>query len=133
MEHWEAQMVSSEQEAQADYQKDHWDNHGKSLGYLLTAHGAALIACLTVLKDYSTTPLLKGIGTIVELAAIGLLTGALSYAALTFCRTATIKRARGTSKPHYKTHLVIFTILLFISFACFLAEVWVVADRLGSL
>jgi hypothetical protein len=55
-----------------DLLKDHFENHGKSANYLLAAHGAGLIACLTGWKDYAHTPQLKGIGVLIAIFSIGL-------------------------------------------------------------
>ena len=42
--------------------RDHYDTLLKHLNYLTVAHGAGLYACLAVLKDYDSTPKLKGVG-----------------------------------------------------------------------
>src|SRR6516165_626831 len=59
----------------AEPDRDHqlWEIQSKGLNFLLVAHAAGLIACLTVLKDYNTTPQLKGIGAFVWLFGIGLI------------------------------------------------------------
>jgi hypothetical protein len=54
---------------------DHYDHNLKVANYLLVAHGAALVGCLSVLKDYASTPQLKGVGLFVILFGFGLLAG----------------------------------------------------------
>jgi hypothetical protein len=43
------------------------------------------VGCLSVLKDYATTPQLKGMGTFVALFGIGLLGAILNYVSIAFC------------------------------------------------
>jgi hypothetical protein len=76
---------------------------------------------------------LRGIGGVIQLAALGVTSGAIGYGAVVMCRVAKIKRARGTSKPHYLTWLVIYVLATFLSFALFLILVAAVGNRLGSL
>jgi hypothetical protein len=52
--------------------RDAWDVHVKMVNYLLIAHAAGLVTCVTLLKDYQATPL-KGIGFFVVLFACGLI------------------------------------------------------------
>jgi hypothetical protein len=42
--------------------KEQMDLILKGVAYLMTAHGAGLVGCLTLLKDYNSVPQLKGIG-----------------------------------------------------------------------
>src|SRR6266481_8562256 len=56
-----------------------WEVHLKAVNSLLIAHGAGLVACLTLLKDYDTNPHLKHIGWFIGLFAFGLLWGMLAY------------------------------------------------------
>lgn len=53
----------------------------KILGYLFTAHGAGLIGCLSVIKDYSTVPQYKGLGVFIAVFAVGMLAAVLAYVA----------------------------------------------------
>lgn len=64
----------------------HYDIHLKSANYLLAAHAAGLIGCLATLKDYATTPQLKGIGVYIVIFGIGLLAAAANYIGLVFAR-----------------------------------------------
>jgi hypothetical protein len=71
--------------------KDHYEIHFKNANYLLAAHAAGLIGCLTVLKDYEATPQLKGMGTFVVLFGIGLLASISNYVALVFSRSHALR------------------------------------------
>ena len=60
-----------------------WEARLKGLNYLLIAHAAGLVACLTVLKDYSTTnQQLRGIGIFVWLFGLGLVGAIVAVGAL---------------------------------------------------
>jgi glucan phosphoethanolaminetransferase (alkaline phosphatase superfamily) len=126
-------MPTEAQEAQAAYLRDHWDAQGRAVAYLLTAHGAVLLGCLAALKDYTTTPILKGLGSVVALSAIGLITAALSYGAVTVCRSLQIKKARGTSTNESKPIATGYKVLFFISGCLFIVELCLVAIRLSHL
>ena len=69
---------------------DHYDHNFKAANYLLVAHGAALAASLSVLKDYASTPQLKGIGTFVILFGVGLLAAIVYYASLALARATVL-------------------------------------------
>jgi hypothetical protein len=59
-----------------------FDIEYKWLGYLLAAHGAGMIACLSALKDYKDNPQLKGIGIFVTLFGLGLIFSAVAFSTL---------------------------------------------------
>src|SRR5215831_5338263 len=48
-----------------------WEAIVKAVNSLLIAHGAGLVTCLTLLKDYDTNPRLKNIGWFIALFATG--------------------------------------------------------------
>lgn len=49
---------------------------------LLVGNGAGLLACLTAVKDYATTPAYRGLGTLVLLFVIGLIGALLGIVAM---------------------------------------------------
>ena len=51
----------------------------KGVGYLLTAHGAGLVGCLAVLKDYASNPQLKGIGIFIACFGVGFVLACLGF------------------------------------------------------
>jgi hypothetical protein len=59
-----------------------WEVRSKGLNYLLIAHAAGLVACLTVLKDYSTNQQLRGIGIFVWLFGLGLVSAIVAVGVL---------------------------------------------------
>jgi hypothetical protein len=71
-----------------------WEVHLKAVNSLLIAHGAGLVACLTLLKDYDTTPHLKHIGWFIGLFAFGLLWGMLAHFSLILHREHVACRSR---------------------------------------
>jgi hypothetical protein len=54
--------------------KDLWEATNKALNALMVAHGAGLVTCLTLLKDYNaaSTGHLKGLGLFIALFGVGL-------------------------------------------------------------
>jgi hypothetical protein len=52
----------------------------KAIQSLMIANGAALVACLTLLKDYDTTTKYKGIGTFISLFGSGFLAAVAAFA-----------------------------------------------------
>jgi hypothetical protein len=42
--------------------KDRWDVLNKALNTVMIANAAGLVTCLTLLKDYTDYPQLKGVG-----------------------------------------------------------------------
>jgi hypothetical protein len=59
--------------------RDHYDAQAKGANYLLVAHAAGLIGCLSVLKDYATIPQLKGLGTFILIFGVGLLAAIANF------------------------------------------------------
>jgi len=72
--------------------RDHYEAQVKSANYLLVAHAAGLVGCLSVLKDYATTPQLKGMGTFIVLFGVGLLGAILNYVSIAFSVMAATNR-----------------------------------------
>src|SRR5688572_3798574 len=116
-------MTSDAQEREAAYVRDHWDAQGKAVAYLLTVHGAVLVGSLAAIKDYTTTPLLKGLGTVVVLSSIGLLSGGIAFGTVTVLRSLKVKSARGTSRaPSTGAISLTYKIVFFVSFLLFVVE-----------
>jgi hypothetical protein len=68
------------------YAKEMLEIDFKSVGYLLTAHAAGLVGCLTVLKDYDSSPHFKGVGTFIGLFGAGLILAVVTFMALSMHR-----------------------------------------------
>jgi hypothetical protein len=75
-----------------------WEAYLKAVNSLMIAHGAGLVTCLTLLKDYDANPKLKGIGFIITMFACGLAFAILAYSALMLHRHQTTL----SSKPWFK-------------------------------
>jgi hypothetical protein len=58
---------------------EHFETFAKIANYLLVAHSAGFVGCLSVLKDYQNIPQLKGIGLLIKLFGVGLLFAVLFY------------------------------------------------------
>lgn len=56
-----------------------FDLEFKAVGYLLTAHGAGLVGCLAVLKDYATTPQLRGVGIFIACFGSGFILACIAF------------------------------------------------------
>jgi hypothetical protein len=99
-----------------DDMRDFYDHELKNANYLLVAHGAGLIGCLSVLKDYSATGQLKGIGVFIALFATGLLLAAMATAALSIGRTGMLTWVtHGGKRPKMETGSFWPTLLSFVS------------------
>jgi hypothetical protein len=60
---WKAQEVSMADPR--DQEDKLWEVRSKGINYLVIAHGAGLVACLTMVKDIDNAPKLKGLGPVV--------------------------------------------------------------------
>lgn len=87
-----------------DDMRDFYDHELKNANYLLVAHGAGLIGCLTTLKDYNPAGQLKGIGVFIALFAIGLIFAAFGTAALSIGRSTMLTWiTHGGDRPKLET------------------------------
>ena len=50
-----------------------WEVRSKGMNYLLIAYAAAFVTCLTLVKDIDKTPKLKGLGPVIILLGVGLI------------------------------------------------------------
>jgi uncharacterized membrane protein YiaA len=119
-----------------DANKDHYERTVKSANYLLVAHGAGLVGCLSVIKDYANVPQLKGLGFFIALFGIGLL-GAIAYYALaTFSIMFAAAQTEIKSKAEYRglialSHLGVWGAI--ISLATLVIAVVAIIVRFWSL
>lgn len=95
------------------HMKDGYDNHLKTANYLFVAHGAGLVGCLSVLKDYVTVPALKGVGFFVVLFGIGFLAAMLNYISLIFARAVVLNSLLDETSPNQPT-VSFLTVLHFV-------------------
>ena len=52
---------------------------GRMMRHLVIVHGMALVSCLALLREYDSTPSLKGIGTPIASFGLGLLSAVLAF------------------------------------------------------
>ena len=63
--------------------RDFWDVQVKGVNYLMIAHAAGLVTCVTLLKDYKdSSTQLKGIGIFVSLFGCGLILAITAFVQL---------------------------------------------------
>jgi len=70
----------------AELMKDHYEHNLRAANYLFAAHGAGLVGCLSVLKDYNPEGQLRGLGMFITLFGFGFLGSILNYVGLFFAR-----------------------------------------------
>jgi hypothetical protein len=62
--------------------RDFWDVQVKAANYLMIAHAAGLVTCVTLLKEYKDNAQLKGIGVFIGLFGSGLMVAIMAFALL---------------------------------------------------
>jgi hypothetical protein len=115
-----------------DEMRDYFDSDLKNAHYLLVAHGAGLAGCLATLKDYATTPQLKGVGIFIVIFCFGLLLATMGTASLSLRRSNVLKwLTHGGEKPSingYSTVLPVAGSLL-----CLIGALFLIAYRFYKL
>jgi hypothetical protein len=99
--HWGGTVAPKDVVVQ--HMKDGYDNHLKTANYLFVAHGAGLVGCLSVLKDYSPNSPLKGIGIFIFFFGVGFLGGMLNYISLVFARAVVMNSLLDGTDPNGPT------------------------------
>jgi ascorbate-specific PTS system EIIC-type component UlaA len=118
------------------HMKDGYDNHLKTANYLFVAHGAGLIGCLSVLKDYNSVPQLKGIGLFIFLFGAGFLAGMLNYLSLIFARAVVMNSLLDGTEPNRPTAQFLTTphfIGLIASIGTLAVAIFILIARFHSL
>ena len=114
--------------------KEQMDLNLKAVAYLMTAHGAGLIGCLTFLKDYNSTPQLKGIGFFITCFAYGLIFAMSAFVGLQFyqLKIAQMNATASSWQRNTTAKLILFVPLAASCGALFVA-LTVIMTRFGSL
>jgi hypothetical protein len=109
-----------------------WEVRSKGVNYLVIAHGAALVACLTLVKDIDNTPKLKGLGPVVVLLGVGLMSAIIGLANLYSWRQAQL---RGREEELWKERKVFKLVAcpVILSFALLLVVITVAIVKFGNL
>ncbi|MES2031170.1 MAG: hypothetical protein V4477_18485 [Pseudomonadota bacterium] len=92
-------------EAERQYAKDHLEIEFKGIGYLLAANAAGLAGCATLLKDYATTPHLKGIGAFISLFGIGFVFAIIAFISTNLLRQAWLGELRENGRKEARPQL----------------------------
>ncbi len=87
-------MADDKIKMELDFISGNYEHLLKTANYLLAAHGASLLLCLSVLKDYSAAGNLKGVGTFIVLFGIGLLAAIANYISLSLSRSVAMNAAK---------------------------------------
>jgi hypothetical protein len=96
-----------------EYAKELFELEFKAIGYLLAANGAGLAGSLSLLKDYNSTPQLKGTGFFIACFAFGFLCAIFSFVAAQLHRSHIMQVfLDGVSKDVDKTIWIVWRALL---------------------
>jgi hypothetical protein len=114
--------------------KDHYDHLFSRIHYLFVAHGAGLVGCLTVLKDYASTPQYRGLGIPVALFGVGLICTMLSYISLSIAQMMAKNAVLDRSKPaKSETVFWVHYAGLLVSVGTFIGAICIIIWRTISL
>ena len=107
----------------------------KIINYLIVANGAGLAAVLATLKDYSTTPIMHGIGKLVVLFGTGLIAAGIAFGGLqglSIEMRYLLHREEITSRRAKILHWIENTAII-VSAGCFLYCIFVIMGALAHL
>lgn len=116
--------------------KGHFENYFKSANYLFVSHGVGLVGCITALKDYSSSPELKGLGIFIVLFGVGFLSAIFNYIALTFSRLISLDLLRKNKKPDEAARAILMWVhgcSSFASLACLVAALVILIIKFAHL
>jgi predicted Kef-type K+ transport protein len=115
--------------------KEEHDRTFKIAGYILAGHAAGTIACISVLKDYKTTPELKGIGVFIVIFGLGLITSCLAYVCLSHFTKEQYRYIMGysTEQKDLEQALFGFNLMAFASMVLLLIAVGLVMWKFYAL
>lgn len=104
-----------------DDMRDFFDAELKNANSLLLAHGAGLVGCLSVLKDYSTTKAYEGIGLLISVFVAGFILTCMAVISISINRGEVLTWVtHGGEKPKIKSGTS--TVLLLMSILCLFAN-----------
>ena len=115
---------------------DNYESHFKGANYLFVAHGAGLVGCLALLKDYAATPQYKGVGVFIVVFGFGLLASAFYYISLAFSRATALNEVMDAVRPNdtWRSFLALInSISLVISLLILFGAVIALMVRFASL
>jgi hypothetical protein len=112
--------------------KDMIDQSNKGVQFLLIAHGAGIAACVAALKDYATTPTLKGVGTFIWLFSGGFVFAMVAFMAMGVYQTSVVENTFNPEKINTR-YLSTGQLLAGASSALLVGSLGVLTSKLGSL
>ena len=108
----------------------------KGIYYLLVAHGAGFAGCLAVVKDYATTPQLKGLGAFINLFGYGFLVAGLAFVVMCLHRSDAIYTTAhylANKRQKWLGTMLVFHLLGLLSFTLLAAAIGLICSQLSSL
>ncbi|HVV81331.1 MAG TPA: hypothetical protein VHD59_17175 [Pseudolabrys sp.] len=110
------------------------DLETRGLNYLLVANGAGLAACLATLKDYATTPQLKGIGLVIGAFSGGLMAAGMAFVLFQIGSFEMMRHVTIGNEPQRgKWPMMAMNTLLSFSGTCFLFAILTIATKMRLL
>jgi hypothetical protein len=122
-------MTTPADDARAE-RKEEWDLLHKAATTLMVANAAGLVACLTLLKDYDSTPQLKGVGTFIWVFGIGLLAAICAMFGVMAIRPLWL---RGRPPERYGWYIGPLAVTVGASGACVAIAVIFAIEKFGKL
>ncbi|MGY4174736.1 hypothetical protein ACVIHH_000027 [Bradyrhizobium sp. USDA 4518] len=113
---------------------EHYDQLYKRVHYLFVGHGAGLVGCLTILKDYGSTPQYRGVGLPIVLFGIGLIAAIVNYITLAFSQMVAKDTVLGG--PVREPSMTVFWIhygAMAISIIAFIVALVIIVGHAASL
>jgi hypothetical protein len=115
-----------------DDMRDFFDSDLKYVNSLLVAHGAGLIGCLSVLKDYNPTGHYAGIGIFISLFVVGFILACMGLIGIHINRSEMLTWVtHGGERPKIKSG--VSTITLLLSVLCLFASLALIGLKFYKL
>lgn len=123
------EMTTPDDDARAE-RKEEWDLLHKGATTLMVANAAGLVTCLTLLKDYNSTPQLKGVGAFIWVFGIGLLAATFAMFGVMAIRPLWL---RGRPPERYGWYIGPLAVTIGVSLACMASAVIIAIHKFGKL
>jgi hypothetical protein len=93
-------MPSEQKDRLLKLYNDNYESQFKGANYLFVAHGAGLLGCLALLRDYASTPQYKGVGFFIVAFGVGLIAALFYYISLAFSRSTALNSVMDEEEPN---------------------------------
>jgi hypothetical protein len=115
-----------------DDMRDFFDSDLKNVNSLLVAHGAGLVGCLSVLKDYNPTGQYAGIGIFISLFVVGFILACMGLIGMHSDRSEMLTWVtHGGERPKIKSGVLKITLLF--SVLCLFASLTLIGIKFYRL